>query len=268
MVRPPDTVFGVLRHARRVWAVGAIHAQSDRLSTLHLTLASRFRRGDRLVYLGNYFGHGAAVTETLDELLLFRRALVAEFTLFAGDIVYLRGRQEEMWQKLLQLQTAQDPSSVFEWMLAQGLENTLRAYGGVVESARARCREGPLALAQWSQRIRQNVRSHPGHETLLTAIRRAAYTEPRHMLFVHAGLDTKSALTAQRDSFWWGGDDFDAITTPYEGFRRIVRGYDPAHGGGAIGTVTATIDSGCGFGGHLSAVCFDPDGEVVDHIDA
>lgn len=263
-----SAVFGVLKAARRVWAVGAVHAEAERLASLHGLLERRFEAGDRLVYLGNYFGRGSAVVETLDELLLFRRALVARFGLFADDVLYLRGSQEEMWQKLMQVQMAQDPLAVLEWMLSRGIDGAILAYGGDVERARARCREGALALAQWSLDMRARMRSHPGHEKLVTSVRRAVFTEDRQILFVHSGLDTGRPLAGQSDSLWWGTGDFAAISEPYEGFARIVRGYDPDHGGLAIGPVAATVDSGCGFGGRLSAVCFAPDGTVADRLDA
>ena len=76
--------------------MSAIHGESQHLSRLHGVLEGRFAAGDRLVYLGNYLGHGSGILDTIDELLLFRRALLARFTLFAGDIVFLRGAQEEM----------------------------------------------------------------------------------------------------------------------------------------------------------------------------
>ena len=266
---PDDRVrFGTVERARRVWAVGAVHGEFARLQALHARLERGFRAGDRLVYLGNYLGRGARIVEVVDEILLFRRALMARFTLFENDIQLLRGSQEEMWQKLLQIQLAQSPAQVFEWMLAQGVEATLRAYGVDPDSGRMRCRDGPLALARWSLELRQAIRAHAGHEQLLAALRRAAFTDDGRILFVHAGIDPHRPLAAQTDSFWWGGGDFPAITEPYDGFRRIVRGYDPAHRGLAIGEVTLTVDSGCGFGGPLSAICLDRDGAVIEVIEA
>ena len=85
--------------------------------------------GDRLVYTGNMIGRGSAVRETMDELLSFRRALIAMPGMLADDVVYLRGAQEEMWQKLLQLQFAPIPP----WCCAgccAGRRATLVAYGG------------------------------------------------------------------------------------------------------------------------------------------
>ncbi|MDP6951188.1 MAG: hypothetical protein QGF53_00365 [Alphaproteobacteria bacterium] len=256
--------FSVMSGARRIWAVGAVHGERDRLAAVHGAIEARFRPGDRLVYLGNYLGHGPEIIATLDELLLFRRALMARFTLFDGDIVHLRGAQEEMWQKLLQIQIAQDPAQVLEWMLAQGLDASLAAYGIDADAVRMRCREGPLALARWSVELRESVRAHAGHEALLASLRRAAFTADHAMLFVHAGLDPTRPLAVQSDTLWWGGGDFDAIEGTVEGFRRIVRGYDPAHGGPSDGALAMTIDTGCGYGGPLTAVCLDASGEVQD----
>ena len=64
-----DHKFAVLRRYRRVWAVAAIHGEADRLGRLHERLAGSLGPGDRLVYLGNYLGRGAAVAATVDGLL-------------------------------------------------------------------------------------------------------------------------------------------------------------------------------------------------------
>ena len=260
--------FAIVSHARRIWAVGAVHGERAHLAALHNAIEARFRPGDRLVYLGNYLGRGPDIAGTLDELLLFRRALLARLTLFDGDIVHLRGAQEEMWQKLLQIQIAQDPGQVLEWMLAQGVGATLAAYGIDADVARIRCREGPLALARWSVELRERMRTHPGHEALLASLRRAAYTADHTLLLVHAGLDPARPLSAQSDTLWWGGGDFDAISETYEGFRRVVRGYDPDQAGPTDNALTMTIDTGCGAGGPLTAVCLDASGEVQDAAEA
>ena len=268
MANGGNSKFGVLIGARRVWAVGAAHGHADQLRAVHDQIERRFENGDRLVYLGNNLGVSAAVRDTVDELLLFRRALLARFTLFRDDVVFLRGRQEEMWHKMLQLHLARDPAQVLEWMLAQGVGETLRAYGGSPDLARQRCREGALALARWTGNLREAVRANPGHDELAAALRRAAVNAESTILFVHAGIDVNRPLAAQTDSFWWGAAGFAEISEPYDGFRRIVRGYDPDHGGLRVGQVAATIDSGCGFGGPLTAACFDPSGDLVDRVES
>src|ERR1700761_9048224 len=94
---PPRRRFGLLVGRRRVWAVSSIHAEVERLRTIHVAIERRLQPGDALVYLGNMIGRGTAVRETVDELLSFRRAFISRPGAFASDLVYLRGSQEEMW---------------------------------------------------------------------------------------------------------------------------------------------------------------------------
>ncbi|MBZ0100517.1 MAG: hypothetical protein K8F30_15665, partial [Taibaiella sp.] len=105
--------FGCLDQAKRVWAVGAIHGEVGILRSLHEVLLTKFRPGDRLVYHGNYFGNKLTAIETLDELLVTRRSLMAMGEgISPNSFVYLRGAREEMLTKLLQLQFAPNPSEV------------------------------------------------------------------------------------------------------------------------------------------------------------
>ncbi len=260
--------FAVLRRCRRVWAVAAIHGEAERIVALHEVLAERFAHGDRLVYLGNYLGRGPAIRATLDALLDFRRRLIAQPGMFAADVAYLRGSQEEMWHKLLQLQFAPNPREVLSWMLDQGVGATIEAYGGDLGQARALAGQGPLALTRWTGTLRAAMQRQPGHFALMTALRRAAYTDDGRLLFVHAGLDPERPLTAQSDSLWWNIGGFSQIDHAFDGFARVVRGFDLAHAGIRVGRFTTSLDAGCGFGGPLVAACFEPTGEIVDAIEA
>ncbi|SVD03386.1 uncharacterized protein METZ01_LOCUS356240, partial [marine metagenome] len=85
MISQSESVIAVLKAARRVWAVSAVHGEVDRLRAIHNQLEQHFTPGDRLVYLGNYLGYGPRIIETVDELLLLRRAMLARFNLFDGD---------------------------------------------------------------------------------------------------------------------------------------------------------------------------------------
>ncbi|HEC00919.1 MAG TPA: hypothetical protein ENI91_04435, partial [Sphingomonadales bacterium] len=58
--------FGCLDQAKRIWAVAAIHGQSSALADLHEELVTKFQAGDRLVYLGNYFGRENTAVETVN----------------------------------------------------------------------------------------------------------------------------------------------------------------------------------------------------------
>jgi hypothetical protein len=272
---PDSAIFADLRRPRRVWAVGAIHGEARRLAALHDEIGRRFLPGDRLVYLGNMIGRAPGTAETLDELLSFRRALIALPGALAGDVVYLRGAQEEMLQKLLQLQFAPNPAEVLGWMLRQGLDATLAAYGAGAEEGMRAARAGAVALARWTGEMRARLRAHPGHENVLACLRRAAFASepdaeggegrrPAGLLLVSAGVDPSRPLAAQGDAFWWAGAAFSRIDRPYETFRRVVRGFDPAGGGIRVDEATATIDGGAGLGGTLACACVAPEGEILE----
>jgi serine/threonine protein phosphatase 1 len=274
--------FTILRAAQpeaglRVWAVSSIHGEADALNRLHREMISRLQPGDRLVYLGNLIGRGPKVGATLDALLRFRSLFMARPDAFACDVVHLRGSQEEMWQKLLQLQFATDPRAVLQWMLDQGVAATLEAYGFSAAEGLREAAAGPRQLTRWTGALRQRIQDCPGHWQLLGSLRRAAYTdhhgaaptaEGAGLLLVNAGLDPSRPLEAQKDSFWWGNAAFAGLRQPYSGYRRVVRGFCPQHPGLELGDFTATLDGGCGFGGRLMAACFTGTGEAVDQVEA
>ena len=263
---PIDSAFATLTDVRRVWAVGAVHGDSERLRQLHAEIAGRFEIGDRFVYLGNVIGYGPDVTGVLDEILRFRRSVLRP-GMEAGDFVVLRGTQEEMWHKLLQIQFAANPAEVFDWMMGQGVQATLASYGGNSDQARMWLRDGALAITRWTNELRSAMYAWPGHSDLLNGVRRAAVTENGRVLFVHAGLDPNRPLSEQGDTLWWGSGYFTAITEPYGEVELTVRGYDREHRGLAMTRHTATVDGGCGFGGRLAAACFDPDGKALEWIE-
>ena len=269
--RPTDAVpelFVDLSRARRVWAVAAVHGVADRLAALHDAIGERFESGDRIVYLGDLMG-GGDVAATLAETLRFRRSVLAQPPLYLPeDIVYLRGRQEEMWHKLLQIHFAPKPKDLLRWMLGRGVDATLRAYGGDPAQGFAAADEGMVALTRWTGRLKAAMQATPGHHAWFSGLRRYAHTGPGGILFVHAGLDPARPLADQRDAFWWESGSFARASAGFDGFARIVRGYDPEGGGWAEDGVTLTIDGGCGTGGSLFAACLAPDGTLLDRVEA
>jgi serine/threonine protein phosphatase 1 len=266
---PADSdIFARLIRPERIWAVAAIHGEAERLLHLHAALAPRLAKGDRLVYLGGYLGHGPAIAATIDELVRFRRLFLARRLAFLGDIAFLRGSQEEMWQKLLQLQFAPNPREVLQWMLDHGVGATLAAYGGEARQGLAAARDGALALTRWTASLRAGVDAHPGHRQLLTGVKRCALTEDGALLFVHAGVDPGKPLDLQRDALWWGGVNILELEAPYGDFRRVIRGYDRRHGGLVESRYAVSLDAGSGFGGPLLAACFAPDGAILDGLEA
>jgi serine/threonine protein phosphatase 1 len=260
--------FFRLRGARRIWAVAAIHGEAERLSRLHDRIAARFAEGDRIVYLGNYIGHGNAIKATLDELLDFRRRILARPHGFVCDIVFLRGAQEEIWQKLLQLQFAANPGEVLAWMVRAGVEETVRAYGGELRQGFAASRDGPRAITRWTSALRNAMNAAPGHTKLFAALRHAAVTDDERLLFVHAGIDPSRPLSAQGDAFWWGENDILDLTQPFAGFRRVVRGFDREQRGLIERDFAVSLDAGAGRGGSLLAAALAPDGAVLETLQA
>lgn len=266
---PPcnSEIYARLVRARRVWAVASIHGEVNRVVALHARLAARLEPGDRLVYLGNYLGYGAAPAATLDALILFRRLFLARRNAFLGDIAFLRGGQEEMLQKLLEVQFAPNPREVLPWMLEHGVDQTLRSYGVEARDGLAASREGVLALTRWTATVRAAIDARSGHRQLLSALRRAAFTEDGKLLFVSAGVNPAKPLDLQGDVFWWYDKDILDLQAPFAGYIRVVRGSDPRHAGLIEGPYAVSIDAGSGFGGPLLAACVAPDGAVVDRIE-
>jgi serine/threonine protein phosphatase 1 len=260
--------FGRLKRARRVWAVACVHGEAQRLAALHQRLAERLLPGDRLVYLGDYLGYGADAASVVDLMLDFRRAVLAQRDMFLGDIVLLRGSQEEMWQKLLELQFAPNPREVLPWMLEHGVAQTLASYGVDAQAGVAACREGVMAITRWTGLVRAAVAARPGHRQLLGALRRAAFTDEGGVLFVNASIDPGKPLELQRDVFWWGGGDILALDAPFAGFRRVVCGYHRRRAGLVETPFAVSLDAGCGLGGVLVAACFAPDGSLVERLEA
>jgi len=259
--------FAVLNTPCRVWAIASIHGELDQLTRLHEALAPRIIAGDRLVYLGNMIGHGKDTRRVIDEILLFRRDFMARPGNDAPDVVLLRGAQEEMWNKLFELQFSVNPAEVLEWMLDQGVSASIEAYGARGMDGLIAARQGTIALGRWTSTLRDFVRTAPGHRDYLSALRQAAYAKDGSLGSGRAGIEPERPPDAQGDVLGWGGRGFDQITDSYYGCRLVVRGFDPAHGGMLVTEFAATIDGGCRFGGPLIAACVSPTEGIVEIIE-
>jgi hypothetical protein len=265
---PEKDVFAVLPGGRRVWTVASVHGEAARLQQLHGKLIEQIKPGDCLVYLGNLIGYGPAVFETMQEVLLFRRALLARVGADCAEIAFVRGSQEEMWHRLLQIQFAINPSEVLSWMFDHGAEASVRAYGSNAKEGLDAASKGAVALTEWTGRLRRAMRAADGHNALMSSLRRAAFAEDRSILMVSAGIDVSRPLSEQFDSFWWGATPFHTITEPFCGFSRVVRGFDLRRRGIDVGATTASLDGGCGFGGPLNAACFDLNRDICETVTA
>ena len=260
--------FATLDNVKRIWAVSAIHSDVDALITLHEEILKRLTFEDGVIYLGNIIGKGLKVRETIDELLSFRRHLIAlnGTCQTTNKVIFLRGAQEEMWHKLLQVQLAINPVEIIEWLSHQGVNTTLLAYDGTIDEGLYNARGGARDLARWTNKLRDSISMHPGHREFLSSLKRAAVTNQGSLLFVNCGLDPQRPLDAQRDSFWWDTNGFEKINSSFCGFKKVIRGYSPHHPGIQDKDYKVTIDSGAGSGGSLIAACIDNNGQLIDWI--
>jgi serine/threonine protein phosphatase 1 len=274
-----------LERATRIWAIPAIHGAAERLARVHDQIWPELEPGDRVVYLGNLIGgslagkgpegggrdDGAAdptaIRATLDELLDFRRAVIAMPGAFACHVVYLRGSQEVMWQQLLQLQFTPDPVAALNWMAERGVRATLEAYDFDVDTGIRAARAGTVALTRWTGQIRRAMQQHPGHAELLGRLHDAAESGSDGALFVHTGLSPDRPLDRQGDLFWWHGGGFKRLTRAYDGYARVVRGYDPDGGSPSAEPHKLSLDRGCGRGGPLQAACLDTAGRMLGTVE-
>jgi len=274
-----------LDRATRIWAIPAIHGEAERLARVHDQIWPELAPGDRVVYLGNLIGGNliggkgegdgqargdagaTAIRATLDELLDFRRAVIAMPGAFACHVVYLRGSQEVMWQQLLQLQFTPDPVAALNWMAERGVRATLEAYGFDVDAGIRAARAGTVALTRWTGQIRRAMQQHPGHSELLGRLHNAAESGGAGALFVHTGLSPDRPLDRQGDLFWWHGGGFRRLTDAYGDYARVVRGFDPDGGPPTDEPHKLSLDLGCGRGGPLQAACLDRQGRLLSAVD-
>jgi serine/threonine protein phosphatase 1 len=217
--------FQELIKPNKIWAVGSLHANTHSFKSLKKYILSNFQKEDKLVFLGNIIGFRNNSKEIISEVLKLRFELMAKFHLKSTDIVFLRGAQEEMFSKLLQLQIAPNPIEIIEWIFSHGVDSTIISYGFNPEEFRRVATQGTLQINKLTSRLNNEISSIPGHKQFFSNLKHAAYSDSNKILFVNRGVDITRPLSAQNDCFWWGYQNFSLINKPYSTFTRIVRGY-------------------------------------------
>ncbi|MDX1737945.1 MAG: hypothetical protein R3261_06885, partial [Alphaproteobacteria bacterium] len=251
---------------KRIWVIGAIHNDVLSLRKMHSALYDKVESGDRIVYTGNMIGLFPHTRDTISEILGFRRWFLSLWPYMSpNDIVYLRGRQEEMLSKMLQLHFAQEPLQIIDYLYKTGLSPVLEGYGFRRHEFEDAAAVGASNLAEITTRLARVIRNYPGHDDLFKSLKHAAYSEDGVVLCVSSGLNGKIGLRDQGDNFWWGGENFARITHAYGGYCRLVRGFDPQHGGYREGAFTVSLDQGESLK-TVQAVCLDRFGEIVDRL--
>ncbi len=221
--------FIELKKSNKIWAIGSIHSNLKSFTSIKKFLLDNFEEDDKLVFLGNVIGLGNDSKETLSSVIDLRFNLMSKFKLKPESIVFLRGAQEEMFSKLLQLQLAPNPNEIIEWMFDHGVNETIKSYGFSENEVKNIASSGTISISKWTTTLNKVLRDNPGHTEYFLNLKHAAYSHTKKILFVNRGVDITRPLSAQNDCFWWGFQNFSSISRPYKTFSRIVRGYESKH---------------------------------------
>ena len=221
--------FVELKKSDKIWAIGSIHSNLKSFTSIKEFLLKNFEANDKLIFLGNVIGLGNNSKETLSSVIDLRFSLMSKFTLKPDSIVFLRGAQEEMFSKLLQLQLAPNPNEVVEWMFDHGVNETIKSYGFIEKEVKNIASSGTINITKWTTTLNKVLNKNPGHTQYFLNLKHAAYSKTKKILFVNRGVDITRPLSAQNDCFWWGFQNFSSIDRPYKTFSRIVRGYESEH---------------------------------------
>ena len=221
--------FVELNKSNKIWAIGSIHSNLKSFSSIKKFILNNFEINDKLVFLGNVIGLGDDSKETLSSVIELRFNLMSKFKLKPESIIFLRGAQEEMFSKLLQLQLAPNPNEILEWMFDHGVNKTIKSYGFSEEEVKNIASSGTINISKWTSNLSKIIQKNPGHTDYFLNLKHAAYSHTKQILFVNRGVDISRPLSAQNDCFWWGYQNFSTIQEPYKTFSRIVRGYESKH---------------------------------------
>ena len=221
--------FVELKKSNKIWAIGSIHSNLKSFNSIKEFILKNFEKNDKLVFLGNIIGLGNNSKETLSSVINLRFSLMSKFKLKPESIIFLRGAQEEMFSKLLQLQLAPNPGEIIEWMFDHGVNETIKSYGFSENELKNIASSGTINISKWTTNLNRALHNNPGHMEYFLNLKHAAYSYTKKILFVNRGVDITRPLSAQNDCFWWGFQNFSKLQQPYKTFLRIVRGYESEH---------------------------------------
>tara|TARA_Y100001970_G_scaffold279301_1_gene386383 strand:- start:8217 stop:9029 length:813 start_codon:yes stop_codon:yes gene_type:complete len=220
-----DNKFQEFKNPNKIWALGSLHSNIESFQSIKKYIFSNFTKGDKLIFLGNIIGFRNKSKEIISDVLELRFSLMAKLNLDPNDIVFLRGAQEEMFSKLLQLQIAPNPIEIINWIFSHGVDQTLISYNFDPEEFISTASQGTIQINKLTSKLNNEISITPGHKEFFSNLKHAAFSETMEVLFVNRGVDLSRPLSAQNDCFWWGYQNFSQINKPYNTFKRIVRGY-------------------------------------------
>ena len=220
--------FAEISNSKKIWAIGSIHSRCTAFDSLKQFILENFEIDDSIVFLGNIIGLGSDSKQTLNSVLDFRFKLMSKFCLDPSKIIFLRGAQEEMFLKLLQLQTAPNPEDIIKWMIEHGVDATIKSYGFNIDELINVSTQGTLKISKWTSKLNKAINIEIGHKQYFAHLKHAAFSMSKKILFVNRGVDVSRPLSAQNDCFWWGYQNFSNLDINYNTFVRIIRGYKSA----------------------------------------
>ena len=167
--------FAEIKNASRIWAVGSIHSNIDAFNSIKNFILNNFKQNDKLVFLGNVIGLGVNSKETLSSVIDLRFHLMSKFKLKPIEIIFLRGAQEEMFNKLLQLQLAPNPSEIVSWMFEHGVDKTLSSYGFSKQETIDIASAGTVNISKWTSKLNQILLKNAGHKEYFLVDPKSSY---------------------------------------------------------------------------------------------
>lgn len=259
----------ILSDYNRIWAISALGGDFVRTRQLHRKIADKFQIGDKVIYLGNVFGKGSDNLKTVNEVLFFRRALLALPSVKAGDILFLKGSCEDLLLKTMQLAFCPSPKPVLKWMFDQGLEELLQTYNIKKMNLEIAASKGAVALSYFVPELKKKIKAHDGHFDYLMALQKEIHTKDETLLFVHRGLFKQKSLLRQEEAFCWGGTLPFETEEPYKGFSKVIRTLPYQENASLCETeFYLTLLSGGGHDGSVGAALLDKKGKVLDFLKA
>ena len=149
--------FAQFESSNNIWAIGSIHSHLKSFEKIKKHIEENFIQNDKIVFLGNVIGVGEFAKETLSSVIDMRFNLMSNFYLNPQDIVFLRGAQEEMFLKLLQLQIAPNPQDIISWMFEHGVNKTIESYGFSKDEVQSISSQGTIAISKWTTKLNNIV---------------------------------------------------------------------------------------------------------------
>ena len=156
--------FQEFTNSDRIWSIGSIHSSLESFQSIKKYIFSNFKNGDKLIFLGNLIGYNNQSKEIITDVLNLRFSLMAKFSLDHEDVVFLRGAQEEMFSKLLQLQIAPNPREIIDWIFSHGVDQTLVSYNFEADQFRNIATQGTIQIDKLTSKLIKKISETPGHK--------------------------------------------------------------------------------------------------------